>query len=130
MKNRFFLYIGGMMLLLASCSHKTIPAAHHTAPAAVSMIVIDGYGRVLTPADKLYSSTHLQPNYAAITRAFTPNQMKNLQYRYNMIPPKVIYVSDVYTQHSLKGTYCVYKQKFWYWKKADGLFYLDERYYR
>jgi hypothetical protein len=100
-------------------------------PAAVpsAMIVIDGYGKILTPQDRLPDST-LDPDYSKIARAFTPQQLANLRARYKTVPPKVLYVPDQYAQKSLRGTYAVYKKKFFYWKKDDGLFYLDEIYYK
>ena len=108
-----------------------IPAPVESVPAAplpAAMIVIDGYGRVLTPVDKL-PDPKLKPDYSQIARSFTPQQLANLKARYKTVPPKVLYVPEQYTKKSSKGTYCIYKKKFWYWKKADGLFYLDETYY-
>jgi len=122
-------------ILLVACSRKTVPVQSlsenkSTVTAPVAMIVIDGYGRILTPKQKLPANENIKADYARMARAFTPNERKNLLYRFKTIPPRVIYVSEPYTQHSLKGTYCVYKQKFWYWKKAGGLFYLDKTYYK
>lgn len=96
---------------------KIIPAA---------MIVIDGYGRVLTPQAKLPNDPNIKPDYSKISRAFTPQQMANLKARFKTIPPRVLYVPEAYAKKSYKGTYCIYKKTFWYWKKEDGLFYLDE----
>ena len=95
-----------------------------------AMIVIDGNGRILTPLEKLPPEENLKPDYTKIARAFTPAQKANLNLRYKMVPPKVIYVPDMYAMKSLKGTYSIFKKKFWYWKKEDGLFYLDETYYK
>lgn len=95
-----------------------------------AMIVIDGNGRILTPKEKLPVEDNLNPDYTKIARAFTPAQKANLTLRYKTIPPKIIYVPEVFTSKSLKGTYIIYKKKFWYWKKEDGLFYLDETYYK
>lgn len=95
-----------------------------------AMIVIDGNGRIITPKDKLPVEENLHPDYSTIARAFTPAQKANLTLRYKTIPPKIIYAPEVFTSKSLKGTYIIYKKKFWYWKKADGLFYLDETYYK
>jgi hypothetical protein len=95
-----------------------------------ALVVINGDGQILTPLEKLPAYEHLTPNYSQIARAFTPAQKANLNLRFKTIPPKVLYVPNIYTQHSLKGVYSIYKKKFWYWKKADGLFYLDEAYYK
>lgn len=113
----------------AAVTIDTVTAITETpAPPPAAMIVIDGYGKIRTPQTKL-PDQNIKPDYAKIARAFTPQQLANLKQRYNMIPPKVLYVPDQYTIKSLRGTYCVYKKKFWYWKKEDGLFYLDETYY-
>jgi hypothetical protein len=98
--------------------------------AAMPLVVIDGLGRMVTTKDKLPVEISNKVNYASMQRAFTPAQQQNLKYRYKMIPPKILYVPQQYVQKSLKGEYCIYKQKFWYWKKSDGLFYLDETYYQ
>jgi hypothetical protein len=95
-----------------------------------AMVVIDGNGRIVTPKDKLPVEDNIHPDYSTIARAFTPAQKANLTLRYKTIPPKIIYVPEVFTSKSLKGTYIIYKKKFWYWKKEDGLFYLDETYYK
>lgn len=108
-----------------------IPPTAATRVATVNaMIVIDGNGRILTPLEKLPPEENLNPDYSTIARAFTPSQKANLNLRYKMMPPKVIYVPIIFAQKSLKGTYSIYKKKFWYWKKEDGLFYLDETYYK
>ncbi len=108
-----------------------IPAVATTRVANVrAMVIISGDGKILTPKEKLPQDENLTPDYSKIARAFTPEQKANLNLRYKTVPPKVIYVPDIYAQKSLKGTYSVYKKKFWYWKKADGLFYLDETYYK
>jgi hypothetical protein len=99
------------------------------APTASAMIVIDGYGKILTPQSKL-PDPNIKPDYSVIARAFTPQQIANLKARYNTVPPKILYVPDAYSQKTLRGIYAVYKKKFWYWKKDDGLFYLDEIYYK
>ncbi|MBA4196061.1 MAG: hypothetical protein C0459_00775 [Chitinophaga sp.] len=101
-----------------------------TAPMPTPMVVVDGSGRIITPKSKLPDSIAAKTDYSKLNRSFTPNEKTNLMYRFKLIPPKVLYVPDVYVKKSLKGEYCVYKQKFWYWKKADGLFYLDETYYK
>ena len=121
----------------STAANSTNPASNDTAsavpvaPAAPSaMIVIDGYGKVLTPKSKLPASANINADYSQIARSFTPQQLANLKARYKTVPPKILYVPDQYTLKSLKGTYCIYKKKFWYWKKEDGLFYIDQMYYQ
>ena len=136
---KYIVVFFSVCLLLTACSKKTKPTnAVTTTPVnppvvkvlPAPMIVVDGNGRIITTKSKLPDSIGRKVDYSKIERAFTPNQKTNLIYRYKIVPPKVLYVPDVYVQKSLKGDYCVYKQKFWYWKKADGLFYLDETYYK
>ena len=137
-----------VMLVVVGCSKKSVPnkstttnddrvAAAEMPPTATTrvatvnaMIVIDANGRIITPLAKLPVQDNLKPDYTKIARAFTPAQKANLNLRYKMLLPKVIYVPEIYAMKSLKGTYSIYKKKFWYWKKEDGLFYLDETYYK
>jgi len=111
-------------------SAKSDTTASVVPAAPTAMIVIDGYGKILTPQKKLPAGTNLKPDYSTIARAFTPQQLANLKARYKTVPPKILYVPDQYALKSLKGTYCIYKKKFWYWKKEDGLFYIDQMYYQ
>lgn len=94
------------------------------------MIVIDEKGKVITTRDKLPPDFTGRVDYAKISRGFTPAQRQNLIYRFKMVPPRVLFVPDQLASRSAKGTYVVYRKKFWYWKKEDGLFHLDETYYQ
>lgn len=121
----------------SSAANNTNPANSDTAsgapvtpPVPSAMIVIDGYGKVLTPKNKLPAGSNVKADYSTIARAFTPQQLANLKARYKTVPPKILYVPEQYSLKSLKGTYCIYKKKFWYWKKEDGLFYIDQMYYQ
>lgn len=109
----------------------TVPETAPPATAALApMIVIDEKGNVITSRDKLPADIAPKVNYEKITRGYTPAQRQNLIYRFKIVPPRVLYVPDQYSSKNAKGTYVVYKKKFWYWKKADGLFHLDETYYQ
>jgi hypothetical protein len=105
-------------------------SAAPVAPAPSAMIVVDGYGRILTPETKLPADTSVKADYTKISKGFTPQELANLKARYKTVPPRVLYVPEQYTLKTLRGTYCIYKKKFWYWKQEDGLFYLDEMYYK
>ncbi len=139
MKNRFLLFLALTTAIVTGCHRKTIPEktepevqeapAPAPAPLPAAMIVVDGYGNVLTPKSKLPVSAGLNPDYSSIARSFTPKEIANLKARYKTVPPKIIYVPDLYSKKTSRGTYAVYKKKFWYWKKEDGLFYLDKTYY-
>lgn len=94
------------------------------------MIVIDETGKIITSRDKLPAEIGSKVDYAKITRSFTPAQRQNLIYRFKMVPPRVLFVPEHFISKSARGYYIIYKKKFWYWKKEDGLFYLDETYYQ
>lgn len=99
-------------------------------PSSVSVMVIaDGYGRLITPQQNLPQDAGVKYNNLQLSKGFTTQQRANLQARYKTIPPRVLFVPQQYSLSSLKGNYYIYKNKFWYWKKTDGLFYLDEKYY-
>lgn len=122
--------------IFVSCSKKTKPALSDspprtTTPAVPSpMIVIDEVGKVITSRDKLPPAIAAKVDYSRISRSFTPAQRQNLIYRYKLVPPRVLYVPDQLAKKTAKGTYVVYRKKFWFWKKEDGLFHLDETYYQ
>lgn len=101
-------------------------AAMFTAP----MIVIDEGGKIVTPADKLPEDIALKVDYKRIAKGFSLEQRKNLIYRFKMVPPKVLFVPANMSSKSARGTYVIYKKKFYYWRKDDGLFHLDETYYQ
>lgn len=97
--------------------------------AARVMVVADGYGRLITPQQNLPQDSGINYNNLQLSKGFTTQQRANMQARYKTIPPRVLYVPQQYVRSSLKGSYYIFKNKFWYWKKPDGLFYLDEKYY-
>ena len=142
--------------VLFSCSKKTIPSktisgstdtvstANKPAPvindsistdsaatpsSTTVMVIADGYGRLITPQQNLPQDAGIKYNNLQLSKGFTTQQRANLQARYKTIPPRVLFVPQQYSLSSLKGNYYIYKKKFWYWKKTDGLFYLDEKYY-
>jgi hypothetical protein len=134
------------LVFLSACSHKTTPnksaaAAKNEASAAganattamavtAPIIIVDGNGKIMVTESNLPPGASKKIFNSTSARAFTPAQQKNLAYRYHFIPPKIIYVPDNLAKTSARGTYYIYKNKFWYWKKNDGYFYLDENYYQ
>ena len=144
-------------VVITSCSRKTIPPANthvvttpsHSdttanvppavnkdtltaAPAnsnAAVLVVSDANGKIIVSEGGLPPDAGVTFDYLQLSKGFTPQQKINLNTRYKMIPPRVLYVSKAYQLSSLRGVYYIYKKKFWYWKKKDGLFYLDEKYY-
>jgi hypothetical protein len=142
--------------MLFSCSKKTIPSktasgttdtvstANKPAPiindsistdsaatpsSTTVMVIADGYGRLITSQQSLPQDAGIKYDNLQLSKGFTTQQRANLQARYKTIPPRVLFVPQQYSLSSLKGNYYIYKKKFWYWKKTDGLFYLDEKYY-
>ena len=96
-----------------------IPAATEKA-----MAVIDSKGNVVVSAESLpaYVSHNLD-SISMSVRSYTPNQAKNLSSRYNVIPPRVIYVPENLQRQGTRGAYFLYKvasNALWYWKKAFG----------
>lgn len=110
-------------------SAKTADSGTTVNTAARVMVVADGYGRLVTPQQNLPQDTGIAYNSLQLSKGFTTQQRANMQARYKTIPPRVLYVPQQFVKSSLKGSYYILKNKFWYWKKSDGLFYLDEKYY-
>jgi hypothetical protein len=126
------------VLILISCHRHTAPATTTTNtpsnPASTGLynkpiIIVDAHGNIVATATDLppnADKTILNPENA---RAYTPEQTKKLAYRFKYIPPKILYVPASLSKTINRGTYYVYKNKFWYWKKPNGYYYLDETYY-
>jgi len=107
------------------------PVTADSAAAAFNtvMVIADGYGKLITPQENLPGDGSVKYNNLQLSRGFTVQQRANLQARYHIVPPRVLFVPDQYSLSSLKGNYYIYKKKFWYWKKSDGFYYLDQKYY-
>ncbi len=126
------------VLILASCHRHTAPATTttnspsntaSTAPYTKPIIIVDAHGNIVAAATDLpreADKTILNPENA---RAYTPEQTKKLAYRFKYIPPKILYVPASLSKTINRGTYYVYRGKFWYWKKPNGYYYLDDTYY-
>ena len=94
-------------------------------------VVIDSRGNLLIDTLRLPPTvSHNLDSLNQSIRAFTPAQAKNLAYRFKQIPPRVLFIPDSLAKPGRNGMYYKYNNKFWYWKKADGFFYLDENYYK
>jgi hypothetical protein len=113
-------------------SSAVIVTADSLAMAAVNntMVVADGYGNLITPQQSLPANSGVKYNSLELSKSFTVQQRANLQARYKTVPPRVLYVPEELASSSLKGSYYIYKKKFWYWKKPDGFYYLDPKYYQ
>lgn len=103
-----------------------------TAPAVATrpVIIVDARGNFAVTDSTLPANASkdiLDPSNA---RAYTPAQTKTLAYRFGKVPPKILFVPDKLAKKSAKGTYYVLDKKFWYWKKSNGYFYIDENYFK
>lgn len=111
-----------------AASGTTVP----TAPVATErpIIIVDARGNfAVTEKDlPLDASTSILSN--ANARAYTPAELKTLSYRFKQIPPRILYVPTALQKKNSRGTYYIFLKKYWYWKKSNGYFYLDENYYK
>jgi hypothetical protein len=98
--------------------------------AALAFIVVtDAYGKIINGQNTLPADADVHFDQLRLSKGFSAQQLSNLKARYKTIPPRVLYVNPQNEQKSARGTFYVLGKKFWYWKKKDGLFYLDEKYY-
>lgn len=94
------------------------------------LIILDRGGRLT------YSSKNVPAYVLAANKALpnhqpvTPAQRSNMLARHKTVLPQALYVPDAMSAKSGKGQYYKYQNKFWYWKKSDGFYYLDETYYQ
>ena len=147
-----------LIIIAASCSRRTIPAnqsngtiiynnipdnngsnesgttdsssASNSSNALAFIIVTDGFGKIINRQESLPANADVHFNELQLSKGFTAQQRLNLKTRYKTIPPRVLYVNPQNQQNSARGSFYVLGKKFWYWKKKDGLFYLDEKYYQ
>ncbi len=137
MKN--ILFVGLVLFItLTSCHRHTVPensnntSSSNSTPTSVSdkpIVIVDAHGNIVASPKDLPPTADKSILNESNARGYTPEQTKNLAYRFKYIPPKILYVPAALTKKSNRGTYYVYKTKFWYWKKGNGYFYLDETYY-
>jgi hypothetical protein len=99
-------------------------------PAARPMIIVDARGNFAVSAKDLPADASHSILNNSNARAYTPAELKTLSYRFKQIPPRILYVPVSLQKTNSRGTYYVFLKKYWYWKKANGYFYLDENYYK
>ena len=93
------------------------------------IVITNAYGKIINGQNTLPADANVEFNTFQLSKGFSAQQLSNLKARYKTIPPRVLYVNPQNEQKSARGTFYVLGNKFWYWKKKDGLFYLDEKYY-
>lgn len=145
-----------LIIIAAACSRKTIPpkttnatiitdtgsavnnnaeiitdtsSAINNSSALAFIVITDAYGKIINQQNTLPPDANVHFNALQLSKGFSAQQLINLKTRYKTIPPRVLYVNPQSQQSSARGTFYVLGKKFWYWKKKDGFFYLDEKYY-
>ena len=105
-----------------------------TAPVPVvapkPMIIVNAQGNFAVSAKDLPPDASASILNNANARAYTPAELKTLSYRFKQIPPRILYVPASLQKTNSRGTYYVFLKKYWYWKKSNGYFYIDENYYK
>jgi hypothetical protein len=99
-------------------------------PMARPIIIVDAHGNFAVTDKDLPPDASKSILSSANARAYTPTELKTLSYRYKQIPPRILYVPAELQKKNSRGTYYVFMKKYWYWKKPNGYFYLDENYYK
>ncbi len=94
------------------------------------VIIVDARGNFAVTEATLPTDASKDILDPANARAYTPAQTKTLAYRFGKVPPRILYVPSTLQKKSAKGTYYVLDKKFWYWKKSNGYFYIDENYFK
>ena len=94
------------------------------------VIIVDARGNFAVTDSTLPLNASKDILNPANARAYTPAQTKTLAYRFGKVPPKILYVPSSLAKKSAKGTYYVLDKKFWYWKKSNGYFYIDDNYFK
>ena len=111
-------------------------AAGETEPAPASpvynkpVIIVDARGNFAVTDSTLPADASKDILNAANARAYTPAQTKTLAYRFGKVPPRILYVPATLEKKSARGVYYVLDKKFWYWKKSNGYFYIDDNYFK
>lgn len=94
------------------------------------LIVLDNGGR------QTFTNKTVPPYVIAANKTLpgnqplTPAQRNNLLSRQNTLLPLALYVPELKSSRSSRGQYYKLKNKYWYWKKSDGYYHLDEIYYQ
>jgi hypothetical protein len=153
----FFFYCISLTLIFSSCHRKSVPqttnnstvntntvsnagtpvSTETTKPSTAAkanfgkpLVVVDSKGDLIVGKEALIANGAKTGFPATAARAFTPQQRADLLARFKTVPPRVLHVPERYVKKTAQGEYYVLKDKFWYWKKSDGFFYLDENYYK
>ena len=149
---KYYLFSFLLILCIASACHRKTAVARSNDDSGVKPLLTEteatGNATVTTPVytraiiivdargNFAVTDSTLPPNASkdildpANARAYTPAQTKTLAYRFGKVPPRILYVPVALAKKSSKGTYYVLDKKFWYWKKSNGYFYIDDNYFK
>lgn len=128
-----------LSITISSCHRKHIPEATNTTTEEIKpvapvytrpVIIVDARGNFTVTETTLPAGASKEILNPANARAYTPAQTKTLAYRFGKVPPRILYVPASLEKKSAKGTYYVLEKKFWFWKKSNGYFYIDENYFK
>lgn len=110
-----------------------IPDTAATVPATTNekiLVILDKGGRLAVSSKSVPPYVLANNRVLPVSTPLTATQRSNLLARHRVLVPLALYVPEAKATQSAKGAYYRYQNKFWYWKKADGFFYLDEIYYK
>ncbi|MDX2046011.1 MAG: hypothetical protein SFU87_04450 [Chitinophagaceae bacterium] len=122
------------VLILTSCSRSNYPERnpypqrnpHPRGP----VVIVDGDGRVITHPG------HLPPGQAKkiyghkSAKVFAPGQKKKYLKHYGSLPAIVIYLPERMARRESSGRWFYRNENdFLYWKRTDGYYHLDDRYF-
>ena len=138
-----------LLIVASSCHRKSVPAGSRNndevtpllndneaagTPVAPTLtkpvIIVDARGNFAVTEATLPADAPKEILNPANARSYTPAQTKTLAFRFGKVPPRILYVPLPLAKKSAKGTYYVLDKKFWYWKKSNGYFYIDENYFK
>lgn len=94
------------------------------------LVILDKGGRLN------YSNKNVPQYVLAANKALPANQpisavqRSNLLSRQKTLLPLALYVPEAKAARTSKGQYYKLQNKYWYWKKSNGFYYLDEMYYQ
>ena len=94
------------------------------------LVILDKGGRLAVSNSSVPPYVLANNKVLPVSKPLTAAQRSNLLARHKKLVPLALYVPEAFASKSGKGDYYRYQSKFWYWKKADGFFYLDEIYYK
>ena len=128
-----------MSVAISSCHRRSVPESSTTKTEDTKpvtpvythpVIIVDARGNFAVTEATLPTDASKDILNPVNARAYTPAQTKTMAYRFGKVPPRILYVPVSLQKKSARGTYYVLDKKFWYWRKSNGYFYIDENYFK